>query len=373
MGSDLEGLLVIAIEQAVAAPYCTSRLADAGARVIKVERPEGDFARVYDSHVVGQSTHFVWLNRGKQSIRLDLKAEADRDLCRRMIAQADVLVQNLAPGALVRLGLASEDLRAEFPRLVTCEISGYGDAGPYRDMKAYDLLVQAEAGLCSVTGGPDGPARVGVSVCDIAAGMSAHAAILQALYARERTGRGRGIKVSLFSGMADWMNVPYLLRRYADIVSPRVGLRHPTIAPYGVFACRDGDILLAIQNEREWKRFCAEVLGDAALAADPRFKDVTARAAHRPVLEGLINARFAERSRAEVASALKTADVAFGLLNDIDGLIVHPQLRTIRYGTPDGDVIVIAPPAEVVGETPGYRPVPALGAHDAEIRAEFAG
>jgi itaconate CoA-transferase len=333
---DLDGLLVIAVEQAVAAPLCTSRLADAGARVIKIERPEGDFARRYDRHVNGQSTYFVWLNRGKESICLDLKAEDDRRLLRNMISRADVLVQNLAPGAMERMGLGGAALRGAFPPLITCDVSGFG-----------------------------------VSVCDIAAGLYAHSAILQALYARQKTGEGRSIQVSLFSGMADWMNVPYLQRRYGGSIPPRAGLNHPSIAPYGVFCCRDGDLLLSVQNEREWNRLCIEVLGQPGIAVDGRYIDVTSRVANRASLDALINAAFGKRPRKEVAAALKAADIAFGLLNDVDGLIAHPQLRTITCETPEGEVTMIAPPAAVIGEAPVYRPVPAAGAHTAAIRAEF--
>lgn len=368
---DLEGICVVAVEQAVAAPLCTSRLADAGARVIKIERPEGDFARRYDRHVKGQSTYFVWLNRGKESIRLDLKESADRELLAAMIARADVLVQNLAPGAMGRLGLGSAELRIRHPRLITCDISGYGEDGPYRDMKAYDLLIQAETGLASVTGSPETPSRVGVSVCDIAAGLYAHSAILQALYARQKSGAGRGIAVSLFSGMADWMNVPYLQKRYGGSTPPRPGLNHPSIAPYGVFSCRDGDILLSIQNEREWTRFCAEVLDDAPLATDSRFRDPVTRVANRGELDKRLNTIFGQRARKDVAAALFKADIAYGVLNDVDGLIGHPQLRTITCDTPEGEITVIAPPAMVAGATPHYRPVPSMGEHDAAIRAEF--
>ncbi|MFM2421807.1 MAG: hypothetical protein RL291_337 [Pseudomonadota bacterium] len=370
--ADLEGVLVVAVEQAVAAPLCTSRLADAGARVIKIERPEGDFARRYDRHVMGQSTYFVWLNRGKESICLDLKADQDRALLREMIARADVLVQNLAPGAMERMGFGSAALRQQLPRLITCDVSGYGADGPYREMKAYDLLVQAETGLCSVTGGPESPARVGVSVCDIAAGLYAHSAILQALYAREKTGRGRSIAVSLFAGMADWMNVPYLQRRYGKSIPPRVGLNHPSIAPYGVFSCRDGDVLLSVQNEREWANFCTEVMGDPALINDDLFKDVVSRVRNRADLDARVNASFGQRARADVAIALRNADIAYGLLNDVDGLIAHPQLRTITIETPEGEVTCIAPPPVVAGETARYRPVPAVGQHGAALRTEFA-
>lgn len=372
MPRDLEGLLVVAVEQAVAAPYCTSRLADAGARVIKIERPEGDFARGYDRHVNGNSTYFVWLNRGKESIRLDLKSPEDKAILAAMIARADVLVQNLAPGALGRLGFPVAQLRRDFPRLITCEISGYGDSGPYRDMKAYDLLVQAETGLCSVTGNADAPARVGVSVCDIAAGMNAHAAILQALLAREKTGQGRAIKVSLFGGMADWMNVPYLQRVYGGSIPPRPGLKHPSIAPYGVFSCADGEILLSIQNEREWARLCAEVLGDAGIATDPRFSSMTARVANRAVLDAMIATIFAPVPKAEMARRLNEAGIAFGMLNTIDGLVTHPQLRTVTYETPEGPVSVIAPAAETDMPEPPYGPVPATGQHDGALRQEFA-
>lgn len=373
MAGDLEGLTVVAVEQAVAAPYCTARLADAGARVIKIERPEGDFARAYDRHVKGQSTYFVWLNRGKQSVCLDLKADADRALLARMIAKADILVQNLAPGALGRLGFPTDKLRREHPRLIVCEISGYGDSGPYRDMKAYDLLVQAEAGLCSVTGNADAPARVGVSVCDIAAGMNAHAAILQALIARQKTGEGRAIHVSLFGGMADWMNVPFLQRAYGGSIPPRPGLRHPSIAPYGVFPCSDGEILLSIQNEREWANFCRDVLGDADMASDPRFDNMTARVANRPELDARIEALFRPIDKATMAVRLKRAGIAFGMLNTIDGLIAHPQLRTITYETPDGEVRVIAPAAQTDAPEPHYGRVPAIGEQTEAIRQEFSG
>jgi len=267
MPRDLEGLLIVTLEQAVAAPYASCRLADAGARVIKLERAEGDFARRYDSCVKGESAYFVWLNRGKESIRFDLKDPTDQALLRRMLARADVFIQNLAPGAAARAGFASTDLRAEFQRLITCDISGYGEEGPYRDMKAYDLLVQAESGLATVTGTPESPGRVGVSVCDIAAGMYAHQAILQALFARERTGLNRGVQVSLYDSMADWMNVPYLQHHYGGQTPGRPGLNHPTIAPYGAYDCGDGKaVLISIQNEREWRSLCENVLGDANIA-----------------------------------------------------------------------------------------------------------
>ncbi len=372
MQRDLDGLLVIALEQAVAAPYASSRLADAGARVIKIERLEGDFARRYDRHVKGQSAYFVWLNRGKQSLVADLKDPADLALIRRLLARADVFIQNVIPGAAERAGLGATMLTAEFPRLIVCSISGYGEDGPYRDMKAYDLLVQAESGLCGITGSADQPARVGVSVCDIAAGMYAHQAILQALYARERSGRGRAIRVSLFDAMADWMNVPYLQYAYGGQVPPRTGLHHPTIAPYGCYACRSGEpILFSIQNEREWRRLCTEILGDAALADDPRFHDNSARVAHRGELNAIVATCLAELPRETAAERLFAAGIAFGRLNSLEDLRHHPQARFVPVATPAGEIDLLAPPPIVAGEAAALGPVPEIGEHSAAIRAEF--
>ncbi len=260
MPEPLDNILVVALEQAVAAPYCTAKFADAGARVIKIERPEGDFARRYDKYVKGLATYFVWLNRGKESIVLDIKAADDAALLHRILAKADVFIQNLAPGAAARAGFGAESLRAHYPRLVTCDISGYGEDGPYRDMKAYDLLVQAESGLASVTGGPEGPGRVGVSVCDIATGLAAYSAILEALYERERTGRGSGVALSLFDVMADWMSVPLLQYLHSGTAPARVGMNHPSIAPYGAYPTQGEPIVISIQNEREWRAFCEGVL-----------------------------------------------------------------------------------------------------------------
>jgi crotonobetainyl-CoA:carnitine CoA-transferase CaiB-like acyl-CoA transferase len=372
---DLEGsITVVAVEQAVAAPYASGRLADAGARVIKVERPEGDFARRYDSLVHGGSAYFVWLNRGKESVRLDLKVEADRQLLEAMVARADVFIQNLAPGAAARLGFGTEVLRARHPRLVACSISGYGETGPRREQKAYDLLVQAESGLCAITGPPEAPARVGVSVCDIAAGMTAFQAILQALFARERTGAGRAIEVSLFHALADWMNVPYLQARYGGRPPERVGLMHPTIAPYGAYGCADGKaVLIAIQNEREWARLCAEVLGDAALAADPRFASNVARVENRAALEPVVAAVFAGLAREAAIERLAAAGIAYGRLSDLDDLIAHPQNRLVSVATEGGAVELLAPGAVVAGQALRPGPVPRLGEHDAAIWAEFGG
>jgi crotonobetainyl-CoA:carnitine CoA-transferase CaiB-like acyl-CoA transferase len=370
---DLQGITVVALEQAVAAPYATGRLADGGARVIKIEREEGDFARNYDSLVKGESAYFVWLNRGKESIRLDLKSEDDRALVERMLAQADVFVQNLAPGAAGRLGLGAEDLCKRYPRLICCSISGYGEDGPLRDQKAYDLLIQAESGLCTITGTEHGPARVGVSVCDIAAGMTAFQAILQALYARERSGRGRAIEVSLFHAMTDWMNVPYLQARYGGKPPARAGLRHPTIAPYGVYDCADGKaVLISVQNEREWARLCTEVLEAPGLATDPRFAGNSLRVANRPALEAEIAQVFAAHERETMIERLNAARVAFGRLSDLEDLQTHPQNRLITVQTGAGEIEMLAPGAVVTGQRQEFGAVPQLGQHDAELRAEFA-
>ena len=373
MQRDLEGILVVSVEQAVAAPYVSGRLADAGARVIKVERPEGDFARGYDSLVHGESAYFVWLNRGKESVCLDLKAPEDLAVLARMVAQADVFIQNLAPGAIDRLGFAPDKLRAENPRLITCSISGYGDEGPYRDLKAYDLLVQAESGLSAITGNAAGSARVGVSVCDIAAGMTAHQAVLQALIGRGRTGVGRHISVSLYHALADWMNVPYLQFAYGGKTPERSGLNHPTIAPYGAYTCGDGKaVLFSIQNEREWALFCADVLGAAGLAQDPRFRTNSTRVAHRAELDALINAVFATAPRAVIVARLEAARVAYGRVSSLEDLVAHPQNRHVEVETPSGPVRCLAPGALIDHTLPQFGPVPGLGEQSAALRAEFA-
>ncbi len=371
---DLEGIFVVTVEQAVAAPYASGRLADAGARVVKVERPEGDFARRYDELVNGGSAYFVWLNRGKESIRLDLKDDGDRALLGRMVEKADVFIQNLAPGAAGRLGFGASALREKNPRLITCSISGYGEDGPYRDQKAYDLLIQAESGLCAINGTPGGPARVGVSVCDIASGMSAHQAILQALFARERTGQGRAIEVSLFHAMADWMNVPYLQYRYGGRAPTRQGLKHPTVAPYGAFTCADGrQLLISIQNEREWRWLCDAVLERPEIADDPRFSSNVARVANRAELDRLIGEEFGKRDREANIERLAAARVAYGRLSDLEDLSAHPQARFIRVATENGSVELLSPPAVIAGRSESYGPVPRLGEHDEMLRREFGG
>lgn len=358
----LEGLEVVAVEQAVAAPFCTSRLADAGARVVKIERPEGDFARDYDDVVAGgQSSYFVWLNRGKQSAVLDLADPAGKAELARMIAGADVLVQNLKPGAMARLGFAPETLRARHPRLIACSISGYGDAGPMADRKAYDLLIQAESGLASITGGPDAPGRVGISIVDIATGATAHAAILEALIARGITGEGADIRISMFDVVADWLAVP-LLHQEGGRPPARVGLAHPSIAPYGVFTTRDGrHMLLSIQSDREWRAFASIVLGDPALADDPRFATGVQRVRHRAETDGRVAAAFAAMTEAEAQARLIAADIAFAGVNDMAALARHPHLRRITVDTPAGPVTLPAPGPVVVGAPRSYGPVPALG------------
>ncbi|MGR3793605.1 CaiB/BaiF CoA transferase family protein [Vannielia sp. SX4] len=372
MTKDLEGLLVVSIEQAVAAPYLTGRLAEAGARVIKIEREEGDFARAYDHLVHGESAYFVWLNRGKESICLDLRAEGDRALLEAMIAKADVFVQNLAPGAIDRLGYAPEALREANPRLITVSISGYGDEGPYAKLKAYDLLVQAESGLSAITGNEAGSARVGVSVCDIACGMTAHQAVLQALIGRGITGKGRHIAVSLFHSLTDWMNVPYLQYAYGGKEPARNGLSHPTIAPYGAFAGADGKlVLLSIQNEREWVKFCEGVLDRPEIATDPKFSSNSARVANRAELDALIREIFAEQPRDVLSDRLHAAGIANGRVSTMEDLARHPQNRYVEVETPTGPVRLLSPGALADGQVPEFGPVPALGEHTAALRAEF--
>ncbi len=368
----LDGLLVLSLEQAVAAPYCSSRLADAGARVIKIERPEGDFARGYDASVHGLSSYFVWLNRGKESLVADIKAPADAALLHRILARTDVFIQNLAPGAAERAGFGSAALRARHPRLVTMDISGYGVGHDYADMKAYDLLVQAESGVASITGHPAGPGRIGVSACDIACGMAAHAAVLEALIGRGVTGQGRSLACSLFDGMADWMNVPLLYTEGTGRAPARVGLAHPSICPYGAFATADDAlVLLAIQNEREWVSFCAVFLEEAGLASAAGYDSNNARVANRPVVDGHIAAAFLRLSRDAAAARLRAANVAYGFVNDIPALARHPALRRTTVETPNGPAEIVAPPVILDGQAPMLGPVPAIGEHSAMIRNEF--
>jgi len=445
----LSGLLVVSLEQAVAAPMCTCRLADAGARVIKVERPEGDFARYYDKLAVpraamaatlaattsepaapssplplagegqgggmqkgsrvqahplpnppppgaprdaprredpvagegahrvrgeeeeGESAYFVWLNRGKESLVLDLAREDDKALLAAILAKADVFVQNLKPGAIAKLGFALEELRRAHPRLVICSISGYGEDGPYAARKAYDMLVQAESGLASITGGPEAPARVGVSVCDVAAGMNAYEAILAALLARERSGDGAAISISMFDAMAEWMAVP-LIQFEGGAPPQRMGLAHTSIAPYGAFKTRDGaDILISIQSDREWRVLAEKVLGDKALAADPAFATNVERVKRRGETDARVAAVFGATDEAALTQKLTENDIAFARVNATADLAVHPQLRRIDVATPSGVVSYPAPPARSDATPRRYGAVPALGEHTAKIRAEF--
>lgn len=370
---ELDGLFVVSIEQAVAAPYASCKLADAGARVIKIERAEGDFARKYDADALGNSSYFVWLNRGKESLRLDLKDADDLAMLQRMIAKADIFIQNLMPGAIERLGFSSQSLRDAHPRLITCDISGYGSTGEFSQMKAYDFLVQAEVGLAQITGAPQEPGRVGVSICDIAAGMTAYQAILQAIIARYKTGRGRGIEVSLFGALADWMNVPFLQHHYGGKTIPRPGLHHPSIAPYGAYECGDGQvILISIQNEREWKRLCTGVLKDGAIATDARFVSNIARVENRNALDAIILSAFAHHDSDAMINLLDAADIAYGRLNSLDQLASHPQARFVTVRTSEGELEILAPGAVIAGESHDFGAVPELGEHDDALRGEFA-
>ena len=366
-------MFVISIEQAVAAPYASCKLADAGARVIKIERSEGDFARNYDADALGNSSYFVWLNRGKESLRLNLKDTDDLAMLHRMMSKADIFIQNLMPGAIERLGFSSQSLRDTYPRLITCDISGYGSSGEFSQMKAYDFLVQAEVGLAQITGAPQAPGRVGVSICDIAAGMTAYQAILQAIIARHKTGQGRGIEVSLFGALADWMNVPYLQHHYGGRTISRPGLHHPSIAPYGAYECGDGQVvLISIQNEREWARLCAGVLGDATIATDERFASNIARVENRPALDEIIMSVFAQHDSDAIISLLNSVDIAYGRLNSLDQLANHPQTRFVTVKTSAGDLKILAPGAIVSGESHGFGAVPELGEHDDALRDEFS-
>ena len=369
----LDGLLVVALEQAVAAPYCSSRLADAGARVIKIERPEGDFARGYDRAVHGESSYWVWINRGKESIALNLKDSEDLQLLERMLAQADVFIQNLAPGATERMGIGSSTLRERHPKLITCDISGYGDDGRFFGLKAYDLLVQAESGLVSISGAPGEWGRIGVSVCDITAGMNALIGIQQALMQRERTGKGSGVKVSLFGSAAELMSVPYLQTRYGGKAPERVGLKHPTIAPYGAFTCADGrDIVISIQNEREWADFCKTVLQRPELLEDPRCKGNAARVENRGFVDGTVSEVFGELTSAAVVDRLTAAQTAFGQINSVYDLIQHPQLRTRQMPVQGRQVDVPNSPWAVEWDSGRFAAAPTLDQHGAAVRTEFA-
>ena len=339
------------------------------ARVIKIERPDGDFARGYDDLARGESAYFVWLNRGKESIMLDLASAEDRALLAAMLAKADIFVQNLKPGAIDRLGFPIEPLRREHPRLVVCSISGYGERGPYAQRKAYDLLIQADCGLVSITGGPEAPARVGVSVVDIAAGLAAYEAILEALIARSRTGEGAVLSVSLFDAIAEWMTVP-LIQHEGGSTPQRVGLAHPSISPYGVFRSKDGvGILISIQSDREWRVLAEHVLGDAGLAADPSFATNVERVKRRAETDARVQAAFGALDTEPLLAKLAAAEIAFARVSDLALFAKHPHLRRIEVGSPVGRLSYPAPPRH---RAEPYGRVPALGEHTDQVRREFA-
>lgn len=363
----LAGVTVVSLEQAVAAPFATRQLADLGARVIKVERPgDGDFARRYDETVHGQSSYFVWLNRSKDSLTLDLKSEQGRQVLEELLAEADVFVQNLAPGAAARMGLDAATLGAKYSSLIVCDISGYGSTGSWSTRKAYDLLIQCQTGLVSLTGTAADMAKVGISVADISAGMYAYSGILTALYTRATTGEAHAVAVSLFDSLAEWMGQPAYYTRYGGTQPPRVGAQHATIAPYGPFTAADGKtVLLAIQNEREWVSLCENFLGDLALAADPRFATGSSRVANREELNEIIARKFAQLGSVQVMAELDKAKVANADLNSVQELLEHPALterdRWREVAIPGGTVQALLPPANLSGITPRMDPVPAVG------------
>lgn len=375
MTQPLSDILVVSLEQAVAAPHLTCRMADAGARVIKLERADGtgDFARGYDQHAHGQSSFFVWLNRGKESLAIDIKNPEDMALLHRLLAKADVWVQNLAPGAMERAGLGSEALRAQYPRLITVDISGYGEAGPpYDEMKAYDLLVQAESGLTSITGSADEPGRVGVSICDLTTGLNAYTAVLEALIERGKTGRGTGVKASLFASLADWLTAPLIAYEQSDVIWPRNALRHPIMCPYGAFSANDGSkTLVACQAEREWHRFCEHVLQDKDFANHPKAAVNVKRVENRAFVESRIEEVTSQISREEFHARLRKADIAFGAVNTMPDLSVHGALQRITVGTPNGPISYPAPPATRGAPRDDYGPAPGYDEHGGKIRAEF--
>jgi itaconate CoA-transferase len=373
----LDGITVVSLEHAIAAPFCTRSLADLGARVIKVERAgEGDFARHYDHRVAGLSSHFVWVNRSKESLAIDLKTPFAREVMDRLVAKADVFVQNLAPGAASRLGLGAAELHARHPRLIVCDISGYGNDGPYRDRKAYDLLTQAEAGFLSVTGTPEDPAKAGSSIADIAAGMYAYSSILSALILRDRTGHGSHIDVSMLESLAEWMGYPLYYAFAGADPPPRMGAAHATIFPYGPFLAGDGrTVMLGLQNEREWQAFCATVLEEPALATDARFASNAQRNANREELRAIILERFSRLTGAEVRARLDAAQIANADVNTMHDVWGHPQLaarnRWTRVHSPAGELPALKPPA--VNDQFDYRldPIPGVGEHNAAILREL--
>ncbi|MGQ0577847.1 MAG: CaiB/BaiF CoA transferase family protein [Betaproteobacteria bacterium] len=373
----LKGITIVSLEQAVAAPFTTRQLADLGARVIKIERPQtGDFARSYDSTVLGQSSHFVWLNRSKESLTLDVKHAHAAPILERLVKKADVFVQNLVPGAAARLGLSTAELLAKNPRIVACNISGYGPDGPYSLKKAYDLLIQCESGVVSVTGTPETPAKSGISIADIAAGMYAYTGILTGLFQRERTGRGTAFDVSMFEALGEWMGYPAYFTRYGGTAPPRTGSAHATIHPYGPFPAADGKtVFFGIQNEREWVNFCAVVLGKPQLAADSRFDSNSHRVANRQALTDIIVSAFANLSAGQVVERLDNAQIANARLNTMQEFWDHPQLqsrgRWRDVDSPLGTIKALVPPVTMQGVEPRMDPIPAVGQHTHAILQEL--
>ncbi len=373
----LQGVTVVSMEQAVAAPFTTRQLADLGARVIKIERPgAGDFARSYDKTVLGQSSHFVWLNRSKESLTLDVKHPQAQEILHRLLSKADVFVQNLVPGAAARLGLSSEAITTRYPRVIVCNISGYGPDGPYSQKKAYDLLIQCESGLLSVTGTPDTPSKAGISIADIAAGMYGYTGILTALYQREQTGRGTSFDVSMFEALGEWMGYPAYFTNYGGTAPQRTGAAHATIHPYGPFAAGDGKtVFFGIQNEREWANFCATVLGRPELATDPRFDSNSHRDANRQALTDIIVAVFSMLSAAEVVQRLDQAQIANARLNTMREFWEHEQLkardRWREVQTPKGPVSALIPAVTMKGVAARMDPIPSVGQHTRAVLAEL--
>jgi itaconate CoA-transferase len=373
----LEGITVVSIEQAIAGPFATRQLADLGARVIKIERPGvGDFARSYDTTVKGLASHFVWTNRSKQSLTLDLKTPEGVDVLERLIARADVCLHNLAPGAMARLGFGSPALRERYPRLVICEMSGYGSSGPYRDKKAYDLLVQSEAGLVSITGTPETPSKVGISVADIAAGMYAFSSILAALLRRKSTGAGAVLDISMFDALAEWMGYAAYYTEYGGTTLPRTGARHAAIAPYGPYTAGDGQVVyLGLQNEREWTRFCREVLALPELESDARFNSAALRVENQAALDAILTNTFAALTAEEVVRRLEAAQIANARMNTVAEFIAHPQLAARQkwrlVDSPAGALRALVPPFGFDDAEPRMDPIPALGEHTELILGEL--
>ncbi|GAA4512711.1 MULTISPECIES: CaiB/BaiF CoA transferase family protein [Nonomuraea] len=377
MTRPLDGVLVVSMEQAVSAPYATRQLADLGARVIKVERPDGgDFARAFDTHANGTGAHFAWANRNKESLALDVKTPGGRRVVGELLARADVFTHNLVPGAAARLGLDGASLRAAHPRLVVCEISGYGTGGPYDGRKAYDLLVQAESGLTAITGSPEEPVKPGISVADIAAGMFAFSSVLAALLRRSATGEGCVLEVSMLDAMADWMGYPLVVRRHGTQPALAPGMSHPAIAPYDAYRAADGRLVtVSVQNDREWAKLAASVLGRPELADDPRYATNQARVAHRDVIDGLVADAIGAMDADRAVAALHAAGIGCGLVNDLAAVVDHPQLvardRWLTVPAPAGPVSAPLPPPVTAAWQPPTGPVPGLGEHTEAVLREL--